>query len=45
MRCKNKLAKDYLQEVLAKSMQHLDRKKNDFTNKWRDYFNFKFREN
>jgi hypothetical protein len=26
-------------------MQHLDRKKNDFIAKWRNYFENKFREN
>lgn len=45
LRCKNELAKVYLQKVSQQSLQHLDRKKNDFTSRWRSYFEGKFIEN
>ena len=44
-RCKNELAKSYLDKVLQSSLQHLDRKKNDFNVKWRSFFENKFRDN
>ena len=39
------MARDYLTKVLQSSLQHLDRKKNDFGNKWRAFFEAKFKAN
>lgn len=44
-RCKNQLAKDYLNKLLVAAITHLDRKKNDFNSKWRTFYDNKFREN
>jgi len=44
-RCKNQLARDYVNRVLQQAMQHLERKRNDFNTKWRFFFEHKFREN
>ena len=35
----------YLEKVLQSSLQHLDRKKNDFGNKWRAFYEAKFKTN
>lgn len=44
-RCKNQLAIDYLNRVMAQCMQHIDRKKNDFNAKLRNFYETKFKEN
>ena len=44
-RCKNELARIYLQHVLSSSLTHLSRKKNDFTAKWKSFYEQKFRSN
>ena len=44
-RCKGELATRYLRKIEQASHLHLDRKKNDFSVKWRAFFESKFKEN
>lgn len=44
-RCKGELTCRYLKKIELASHTHLDRKKNDFNNKWKAFFESKFKEN
>ena len=45
VRCRNRLARNYLEKVKGTALQHMERKRNDFVARWRAFFDSRFREN